>query len=331
MKTVFPATYSTLAPGALASLIQDKYPLDNVQCKLLVRGVGDTYLITTPNDKFILRAYRSSHRSFPQIQEEVALLKTLQQAQVSVSYPIPDNAGNMIQQLDAIEGERYIVLFSFAPGQVERIMSTAQLRSLGHEMARFHQIAIDIRPNSSRWNFDLQTTLFKPLEMLAPVFSEDTETYTWLQEKATQAADKLSTFNTTDFSSGYCHFDFLPKNFHFENDRVTLFDFDFMGYGWMVNDIMTFWQHLQLDVYLGKRLTREAADEAFATFLNAYREIRPVSEAELAAIPYLSLGFWLFYKGFHTTHDQFHFFNEPSYFKPILLYLKTMIDNHWQQ
>ncbi|WP_170137820.1 phosphotransferase enzyme family protein [Chitinophaga dinghuensis] len=330
MKTVFPATYSTLAPTALASLIEKKYDLHNVCCKLLVRGVGDTYLLEMPNDKFILRAYRSSHRSMLQIQAEVALLLALQQAQVRISYPIADTSGDFIQRLDAVEGDRFVVVFSYAPGQVERIMSTAQLRALGLEMARLHNVAARVQLNNSRWNFDLETTFFKPLEMLAPVFASDMETYTWLQEKAMQAAERLSPQNTAGFSSGYCHFDFLPKNFHFENDSVTLFDFDFMGYGWLVNDIMTFWQHLQLDVHLGKRLTQEEADEAFSTFLNAYREIRPVSEAELAAIPYLSLGFWLFYKGFHTTHDQFHFFNEPAYFKPILLYLKTLIDTHWQ-
>ncbi|MBV8251161.1 MAG: phosphotransferase [Chitinophaga sp.] len=330
MKTVFPATYSTLSPEALATLITEKYCLEDVRCKLLVRGVGDTYLINTSTNTFILRAYRSSHRSFPQIQEEIDLLLAAQKAGVNVSYPIIDRSGHIIQRLDAVEGERNVVLFSFAPGQVVKQMNTTQLRALGHEMARLHHVASQIPRGTSRWNFDLETTLFQPLEMLAPVLAADQESYNWLKEVAMKAAEKLSSEHTSQFSSGYCHFDFLPKNFHFENDKVTLFDFDFVGYGWLVNDIMTFWQHLQLDVLFANRLTQEAADEAYNIFLDAYREYRPISEEELAAVPYLSLGFWLFYKGFHTTHDQFHIFNEPGHLKPIIGYLRKLVDTHWR-
>ncbi|WP_298737949.1 hypothetical protein [uncultured Chitinophaga sp.] len=45
-----------------------------------------------------------------------------------------------------------------------------------------------------------------------------------------------------------------PRNFHFENDSITFFDFDIVGYGWLVNDIMTFWQHLELNVYTGRMI-----------------------------------------------------------------------------
>jgi Ser/Thr protein kinase RdoA (MazF antagonist) len=67
---------------------------------------------------------------------------------------------------------------------------------------------------------------------------------------------------------------------------------------------MTFWQHLCLDVHYGK-MTQETANQAFATFVTAYRQVRPLSEEELAAIPYLGLGFWVFYLGFYATHDHF--------------------------
>lgn len=99
MRSVFPATYSTLCPIALSSLIAEKYELENVQCKLLVRGVGDTYLVEGAETQFILRIYRSSHRSLPQIEEEVKLLQALKQGKVSVSYPISDSLGEVIQRM----------------------------------------------------------------------------------------------------------------------------------------------------------------------------------------------------------------------------------------
>lgn len=328
MKSVIPATYSTLCPAALSSLISEKYNLRNVHCKFLTRGVGDTYLVDSFEKRFILRVYRSSHRNLPQIKEEVDLLLALKAAEVSVSYPILDISGEAIQQLDAVEGERHAVLFSYAPGTSLRMLNENQLRNLGHEMARFHNVSSSIRLGGQRWNFNLETTLFKPLEMLKSAFSEDAEGYAWLQEKVGLAEKKFSQLDTSEFSTGYCHFDFLPKNFHFEGDSVTFFDFDFMGHGWLVNDIMTFWQHLMLDIYTG-RMTEQAALEAYVTFLNAYRSYRPITKQELAIVPYLGLGFWLFYMGFHTTHDQFYVFTQPSHLKFVTGWLKKMVETYW--
>jgi Ser/Thr protein kinase RdoA (MazF antagonist) len=274
--------------------------------------------------------YRSSHRSLPQIKEEVELLLALKQVKVSVSYPILDHAGQAIQKLDAVEGERHAVLFSYAPGSTVRILNENQLCIFGREMARFHNVSSTTGLGKARWNFDPETTLFGPLEMLKPAFAEDPEGHAWLQQTAKQVAQKLSQLDSSGFSKGYCHFDFLPKNFHFEEDAVTFFDFDFMGYGWLVNDIMSFWQHLTLDVYAG-RMTQQVANDAYAIFLDGYREYRSINEQELALVPYLTLGFWLFYMSFHTTHDQFYAFSQPSQVKVFTGFLKHMVDTYWNK
>lgn len=329
MTSSFPATYSTLCPVALSSLVSEKYKIGNAQCKFLVRGVGDTYLVESAEARFILRVYRSSHRSLSQIKDEVKLLLALKQADVSVSYPIITISGETILTLDAAEGERFAVLFSYAPGQVVRSLNETQLRVFGHEMARFHNVSSEITLGDTRWNFDLETTVVKPLEKLKPAFAEDPEGYGWLCSIADEVNKILSQLPTSGFSKGYCHFDFLPKNFHFKNDSITFFDFDFMGYGWLVNDIMTFWQHLSLDVYTG-RMTQQAANDAYSIFLDGYRAYRFVSEQELAVVPYLAIGFWLFYMGFHTTHDQFYVFSQPSHIKSYTGILKNIVETYWK-
>lgn len=328
MKPIFPASYSTLCPNALGILISEEYLLENVQCTFLVRGVGDTYLVQSGTSRFILRIYRSSHRSLLQIKEEVDLLLALKMGEVSVSYPITTRSGQTILTVQAAEGERHAVLFSYAPGEVIRVMTETQLRNLGSEMARFHNISSQIPDGGSRWTFDLQTTVSAPLEKLKARFTTDTEGYAWLQETAIKIKEKLAQQKEADFSKGYCHFDFLPKNFHFENDSVTFFDFDFMGYGWLVNDIMTFWQHLALDVYTN-RMKEEDANTAYRHFLEGYREHRSVTDQELAMVPYLSIGFWLFYMGFHTTHDQFYAFSQPVHIKSYVGIMKHIAEKYW--
>ena len=177
MKSTFPAIYSTLCPLALSSLISANYGLSGVNCKLLVRGVGDTYLVETNLERYILRVYRSSHRKLPQIREEVSLLLALKSADVSVSYPLATGSGELILNIDAAEGERHAVLFTYARGRVEKLLNDKQLAALGQEIARFHHVSAAIKLGDERWSFDLDTTLYKPLEVLRPVFTEDTENY----------------------------------------------------------------------------------------------------------------------------------------------------------
>jgi Ser/Thr protein kinase RdoA (MazF antagonist) len=331
MKPVFPTAYSTLSADALASFISTNYSLGPVQCRFLARGVGDTYLVDTAGERFILRIYRSSHRGLAVIQAEATLLTALKNAGVAVSYPIADSNNELIQSFEAAEGTRYGMLFSYAEGQVINAPNPAQLRSLGHEMARFHNVSSAISLEGNDRVFDARTTLFEPLEKIKDCFANDPDGYAWLRQAARQVEETLRGMDITQFSSGYCHFDFLPKNFHFNDDKITFFDFDFFGYGWLVNDIMVFWQHLCLDVFFN-RITQEDADKSYAIFLEAYRELRPLQEEELKAVPYLSLGFWLFYMGFHTTHDQFYpFIFEPAALKVRTGVIRQLMDRYWNK
>jgi Ser/Thr protein kinase RdoA (MazF antagonist) len=324
----FPASYSTLSADALALWVADQYGFGIPECRFISRGVNDTYLLESTDRRFILRVYRYAHRDLPQIQNETALLLASWKAEVPVYYPVADQRGEVIQTINAIEGQRYAILFSYAPGRSVQLLSANQLRVFGQQMARFHNVSSTIKLENHCWIIDFETTLIKPLELLKPRFAEMPEDYKWLEQSAHRVMRKMQEFDTSAFSTGYCQFDFLPKNFHFDGDAITFFDFDFMGYGWLVNDLMSFWQHLCLDVFVG-RLTQEAANTAFAVFIGAYREQRNLSAQEQESIPYLALSFWLFYMGFHTTHDQFFPFTQPSHLKFYTGFLKQLVEKHW--
>ncbi|WP_210486209.1 phosphotransferase enzyme family protein [Rufibacter aurantiacus] len=329
MQPLFPTSYSTFSTPALASFLSIAYGLGPTDCQFLLRGVGDTYLVQTSTEKYILRIYRATHRSLPQIQAETELLLALQEAWVPVSHPVKDVAGQLIQALPAAEGTRHAVLFTFAPGHSVPILNEKQLTVLGAQMARFHNVSSVIQLNDSRWTFDVETTLLQPLANMKDAFADFPQDYAWLQEVVQKTQEKLANLDVTQFSSGYCHFDFMPKNFHFEGDeKLTFFDFDFFGYGWLVNDLMTFWQQICLDVLSGK-MTQDAADAAFATFVAAYREHRHLSEEELGAIPALSVGFWLFYLGFYPTHDQFTPLLQPARLQQRMGLFRKLHERFW--
>lgn len=328
MKQVFTASYSTLGEAALAAFITTNYDMPGAKCKFLVRGVSDTYLVTADSIRYIFRVYRCEQRTLTQVQAEAELLIALNNKNVPVSYPIAATDGSYAQKLQAPEGERYAMLFTYAVGKAINMPGTGQLQHLGRAMAGFHNVSSTIQLSDKRWTFDIETTLTGPLEAIKFAFEQEQESYNLLTQIAGTAREKLVAFDSTNFTMGYCHFDFLPKNFHFDGDKVTLFDFDFFGYGWLVNDIMTFWIHLCWEVLFG-RVTENQADNAFAVFIAAYRSIRPVSGTELSAIPYLAPGFWLFYLGFYPTHDQFYPLLQPAALKMRVDFICRMEEKYW--
>jgi Ser/Thr protein kinase RdoA (MazF antagonist) len=327
---IFPAQYSTLSSTALQKYIANSYELPVTQCKYLLRGVSDTYVIYAGNDKFIFKVYRSCHRSFNEIESEIELLDSLKEGGVKVAFAIADKNGGYIQRFNAAEGERYGVLFIFAPGKVSLVPNELELNAIAREMAKIHNITAGMELKYPRIVYDIDTILLNPLKILDPAFIDFPEGLAYLRETAKLVIVKMKQIDTSKFSYGYCHYDLLPKNFHFDDDgSITFFDFDWAGKGYLANDIMTFFfQYYWLTYY--KKITAEDAQKAFETFVAAYRQIRLLADEELAAIPYLWFSFMVFGTAFQYEHfDDFsnYYFN-TRYLKERIEMIKQLVEWH---
>ncbi|MCR8556688.1 phosphotransferase [Mucilaginibacter sp. BJC16-A38] len=321
---IFPTRYSTLSSDALNDFISERYGLRDTSCRLLIRNVSDTYIVENQTDKYIFKIYRDAHRKLDEIEGEAELLTILNDKGASVSYPIKDLSGAIIQSFNAAEGTRYGMLFTYAKGRVVNVMNEEQLTTLGREMATVHNITSSIQLNHKRIEFHIDTTIIQPLETVKPAFVELEEEYADLIAVSKTVIAKLNEFDFTNFSYGYCHYDFLPKNFHFDEDnKLTFFDFDFAGKGYLANDITSLYIHYFMEVFMNRQ-TREQADTAFATFVESYRKVRPLHGDELKAIPYLGFGFWVFYLGFQYDNfeDWSNIFFGPKFLKDRVMLIK---------
>jgi len=327
---IFPTQYSTLSSVELKNHLQNKYGFAILVCKYLLRGVNDHYLVETKDKKFIFRIYRKSHRSLEEIRSEITFLEALKSQRIGVSYPISTIDQDQILEFNAAEGTRYGVLFSYAEGLSVSQLSDTQLSNFGKELARIHNVSCSIKLPYERKSYDLNTTMRQPLQSFNPTFENIPDQGLWIKDTIDKVIHKLESFELSEFSYGYCHYDLLPKNFHFDNkDKITFFDFDFLGKGYLVNDIMTFWLHLSLSVTFNK-MSQEEADHSFNILIKSYRAVRQLSENEIAAIPYLSFAFWIFYMGYHIEHfDDFSntFFNQKYVIDRIEL-IKTLTNKY---
>ena len=322
---IFPTRYSLLSAPALNQHVQDCYGFKNTTCRLLIHNVSDTYLLESPNARYIFKIYRDAHRKKEEINGEVELLNILHDDGASVSHPLPDKEGRYLQAFQAAEGVRYGVLFTYADGEVYPTMSDEQLLAVGNGMACIHNLTAGLHLVHHRHPLDMEALVDTPLRVIQPAFDNGLEAeYQYLHDTATRVKQQLLAFELPTFSHGYCHYDFLPKNFHFNAiGKVTFFDFDFSGEGYLTNDLASFYAHFFLDV-LHKKMTQQKADRQFAVFVKGYRQQRPLSEAESASIPYLGYLFWLFYFRFYCENfeDWSNFFFTPRFIKERVGWMK---------
>ncbi len=309
----FPTQYSTLSAIALNAYLESTFGFQGIKTTFLVRNVSDTYLVVDGEPKYILKIYRNCHRSKDQIQSEVDLLNYLKENGARVSYPIADKQGAFLQKFETGEGERYGVLFSYAPGNVSKDLTVNQLQVLGREMAFNHDLLSKQELAFDRPEYTITTTIHQPLEILEAMFErfEYAEGLERLQGIAKQTIAAWEAIDTGQFSIGYCHYDYMPKNFHYtEKDEITFFDWDFFGKGFLVNDIMSFQVHFFFHVMHGM-ISKEQAIADFQTFVAAYREHRTISDQELSAIPVLGSMFWTFYLA--VQYQGFDDFSNPYF------------------
>jgi len=325
---IFPAQYSTLSATALKKYIAQTYNLEDFNCKLLIRNVSDTYILESGNEKFIFKIYRDSHRKLSEIEAEVELLNILKGEGNSVSYPINDIHGNQIQQFNAIEGIRNGILFSYAEGNVILDLNDDQLQNIGRSIAKLHNTTASLKLKNQRQEFNFETTLFEPLKTLKPHFKDMPEEFVYLEEVADKVVKKFEIFDIKNFSYGYCHYDLFPKNFHFDSaGKITFFDFDFAGEGYLINDLMSFLNHFFFHI-LNNLTTIQQAEKDFQTCLKAYQEIRVLTADEIKAIPYLGITFHIFFlKFFYDNYDDWsNVFLTPRYTKHRVGLIKKWVE-----
>lgn len=277
---LFPVEYSSISPKALLQLVVTNYNVKtSATIIFLKRGFNDTYLINSGIEKFILRVYKHNWRTLESIETEVKLLNYLRENKMHVSYPLEDRSSNYIHALQAPEGERYAVLFSYAEGVQIRKLSTEQSYLLGIETGKIHLLTKDKSFGTTAQNYDVPFQFEQILKTIKPVLIDHSEEYNYLLQLQKEFLNLFNDINFGDIAQGVCHGDLQAENFHVtSDDQFTFFDFDFFGTGYLVYDIGVFMWYDH----------KNKPPEIINSFLKGYETHRKLSATELRSIPYFS-------------------------------------------
>jgi Ser/Thr protein kinase RdoA (MazF antagonist) len=184
-------------------------------------------------------------------------------------------AWELLSLIDQPEGQRWVVLFTYAEGEQGNEHMEQQARAFGLATAALHLASEDFSSRSERFHLDLAHLIEKPLAVTLPFLERRPDDQHYLQQFAAKVRNQITAVQgQLDF--GFCHGDLHGFNAAFEpNGKVTMFDFDCGGPGWRSCDIA---------VYRWSSALR-SKESNWKIFLDAYQERGSLRAIDLQAIP----------------------------------------------
>ncbi|MBX2922605.1 MAG: phosphotransferase [Chitinophagaceae bacterium] len=287
----FSVIVSTISPADIARFVRKTYPVtQNTTCRLLKTGINHTYRIDTEKESYIFRIYCHNWRSREEISEEIDLLRHLSQKNIPVSYPVADNSGRYIQEIQAPEGLRFAVLFSFAPGQKILTYSKEIHFEVGKLMARVHGVTKGLE--QKRVTYTVDVLLNQSFEYFRPFLPENTEEMQFLMKTRPLLEEELLNADLHGLRNGIVHLDIWFDNLNISGHTITLFDFDLCGNGWLCLDVA----YYVLQLYNTEKDASERAGKIQA-FYSGYEAIEKISDEERRLMPVAGMSLYYFYMG----------------------------------
>jgi Ser/Thr protein kinase RdoA (MazF antagonist) len=311
--TYFPVTNSNLSATHIGLFLHEKYSLSkDTKCQLIKAGINDTYLVTDNLNKFVFRVYSLNWRSKTEIDEEIKLLNQLKENSISISFPLSDKESNYIQTLNAPEGDRFAVLFTFASGEKLHIISPETHFLIGQLIARLHKITNNQQLN--RVDYSPEVILIDSFKKISSFLTSDTEEMNFMKSAQTFLLAEFENANISQIRQGIVHLDIWFDNLNITSDnKVTLFDFDFCGNGWLSLDIAYYILQLHnLEKYEAKDYQPKVE-----SFIKGYESVTSISGEEKRLIPMLGVSLYFFYLGVqcHRYDNWSNSFLSENYLK----------------
>jgi len=277
----FPVQRSLLSAPALAERVLTNYDLSSSPiCQFWRRGINDLYLVEAKGTKLVLRVCPTGWRSYEQLAAEIDLLNFLHRNRIGAPQPIQQRDGTYIQTLNAPEGPRHVVVFSFVPG-IPHSPTEAHSYRFGQAIAQLHAVTDGYPAGCAGFRFGPAEMIDEPLVRLRPLFAEHQDDFDCLLEISTSLKQAAGELPRKAPEYGICHGDVNDGNLYLgDHERWALLDFEYFGYGWRVFDIATFFNN-QIH-QLGKT---ECTKSILKAFLEGYQSVRTLSQVELEVLP----------------------------------------------
>jgi Ser/Thr protein kinase RdoA (MazF antagonist) len=317
MTEKFPTINSTLSPNGLGQLIQRQYELTgNTECSIFRLAMNHLYMVHDDENKYVFRVYTHNWRTQLEIEEELRLLILLKEAHRQVAFPIADTSNNFIQEIEAPEGTRFGVLFSYAKGIKTAKFSAQTSFLIGQALAKVHQTTENIELR--RMSYNTQNMLKNPVVRTKEFYNKNTSEIEFLETLSAFLTLKMENIDQQKMRYGAVHLDVWFDNLHIDDEKeITFFDFDFCGNGYLCFDISYFLFQL-----FATHLNEEEYQVKADSFIKGYETVTKMSDEEKKFLPYGCLAIMTYYISVQCDRFEYWtniFLNED--------HLKRMVGN----
>lgn len=310
------AVYTIVDDTDLANFLA-AYDLGNV---LSLAGIAEgvensNYLLRTDRANYILTLYekRVDANDLPFFME---VMETLSQAGMNCPLPVAAMDGTVLRELNG----RPCAVFSFLDGTWSRFPNKEKCRALGVALGEMHMKAQAVtRKRANALGPEAWQPLFDSIAAHADDLGPNMRTNIQSQLTALLAAWPH------DLPSGVIHADLFPNNVLFVGDKLTgLIDFYFACEDTLAYDVGICLNSWCFEADGSFNLTKSRA------LIKGYETVRPLSDAEIAAIPTLAAGsamrFFLtrLYDWIHTPEDALVSPKDPMEYWSILRFHQSV-------
>ena len=313
----FTTINSTLSPIELGRVIQQKYELsDKTECSIFRLAMNHLYIVHDIEKKYVFRVYTYNWRTKLEIEEELRLLVHLKETDRQVAYPIADKSKEYIQEIEAPEGKRFGVLFSYAKGKKTAKFSHHTSFLIGQALAKVHQSTETFE--LARISYNTQNLLANSVLRIKKFFKKTNNEIEFLEKLSTFLTLKFDNIDKQKMRYGSIHLDVWFDNLHIDDEKeITFFDFDFCGNGYLCFDISYFLFQL-----LATNLNEEEYQAKADSFIKGYETVTEISNEEKKFLPYACLAIMIYYISIQCDRFEYWtniFLNED--------HLKRMVGN----
>lgn len=288
--------YSTATAAAIADAVRAAYDLDVVAGAFFSRGFNDMYELALADGGAVMaRLCTRRYRGAANVAFETSFMTHLARSGIVVGTPLTARDGALWRMVEAPEGPRELVVFAklqgetalrgWTPAAAASEGQLADTRLLGASHAAMHAAGEGYDGPPSLYQLDGPFFLHDPLTLLlgAPTMTNKLrDAFRQIGERATarvEAAEGLTRV--------VCHGDNHSGNAYIsdgpDGQRVVgWFDFDDCGPGFLAYDLaVMLWNLLRRT--RGEPLGETSLD-VWRAFTDGYRSVRPIPEADFAAI-----------------------------------------------
>lgn len=216
----------------LANDIANLWDHDKDTVKYFRSSANFIFTFQKRNNRFFLRFNKSSAKSKKELQEEIKLLKALNERKENIVKPVKSVHNNYVETVNTKLGEYNAVVFEEVKGKQFEFgeLEKEDFYKWGKELGNLHKCTNEIE---SKLSFNINSWEDHLFFIENNLPGEETSAL----EELKRTKDWMYNLNIDDKNYGIIHFDFELDNLIYNNKGFNVIDFDDSAYYWYAADI----------------------------------------------------------------------------------------------